>query len=461
MKNISKPLLLLFIPLLIASIVKTRAQNYYKSVDFGSVKYNYDPNNPRMTAGSAFHFYHVDFNHLCTDDKTSGGYKDNGQSYAIVISNSYGQMNLPSLAASIISFNVESNCDKLFNVIDRSFYSWLGNFTKQKGILNTAPKKVKEWYDLASIEDRQILDAKVIEYGVSNYAVLYKNCPTHLVNSTRHDPWSIVHRVVQPYNRNERIIIGSHLLKDNAGNAFKGIGKIKVVTLISMQKGGAIKDISYCTLKYFKCKETIIRSWNAPILETHIDDGDYINILQPIKVQEMTDVDLYVFIIKDASGGEIVKLEKPEPFINLSELDYTFSLDEFYTLETGTKINETYGPKSIPNSFSLNPSRKFFAIASGDWNNPNIWSFKKEGAPGRSIPGKLDYCYIDGKIININTNSQCKKIILSNKSGDSQLVIKNAKLEVEEDIKLEKTEGSQNILKLDVSNDGQLVVIEQ
>ena len=52
-----------------------------------------------------------------------------------------------------------------------------------------------------------------------------------------------------------------------------------------------------------------------------------------------------------------------------------------------------------------------YAVASGDWTNPSIWSATPGGAPGAGVPGKVDDVFIEnGHTVTLTADAECLSI---------------------------------------------------
>jgi hypothetical protein len=383
-------------------------------------------------------FYAADYEYKCADGLSSNGYILDEERFALVVTNSYGQMNVPSPPTAKISFRVESNCNKQFLIIDRSFYSWLGSFIQQHGISSTSPYAVKQWYDSAGVLEKELLDVKVQEYGVQNYSILYNNCPSSLSGSTRHDPWSIVAVVNQSYGNSDRVVIGVNKMKANGGFAFRNIGHIEKVTLVQITTNGStIYDTSYSTKKYYKCYETIVQSWPMAIVDEAITNRGYVVGDEIIAVSEVADASAYLYKVTNEQGEVIGTIEKQTNAFSFSELGSLVQTVEKYFLSTATIIGGVEGPYSQEVELEIVEGNTLYAITSGNWVEP-IWSRKSNGMSTDIIPGLNDIVIIDGFTVTVSDNQMCKKIIINNEMNRSELRVERGKLSVSEEIILQK-----------------------
>jgi uncharacterized protein (DUF952 family) len=320
-------------------------------VDYSIMNKIYIETNPRVQLGTkrVYNYYGVNFEFTCVDGKTSNSYSDGGEDYALVISRSYGQMEVPDVEASVVSYQVESNCNKSFSFVDRSFFYWVKQFSIDNGITNSAPSSIMNWYNETATEDQKAsLNQCVQQYGVEDYETLFNNCPSYLINNTRHDPWSVVHSKTQAYNENDRFIVASHKLPANAGGAFRNIGHLKTLTLLTIKKINGIQDASYCEKEYVKFFETIVKKWHKPEIDPNIVALGSVTPDQRIAVRATDEVTRYWFKIKDHLNTTIATLEKSDPYFYFSEAPASVVPGQSYTVETGTKIGEVDGPVADP-----------------------------------------------------------------------------------------------------------------
>jgi hypothetical protein len=83
-----------------------------------------------------------------------------------------------------------------------------------------------------------------------------------------------------------------------------------------------------------------------------------------------------------------------------------------------------------------------YAIASGNWNDPAIWSYTQNGPTLGRIPASTDDVVIDGFIIEITEDHECGSVTLSNTNGTTALQITNGLLSVTEQVLLNKKDNN-------------------
>jgi len=103
----------------------------------------------------------------------------------------------------------------------------------------------------------------------------------------------------------------------------------------------------------------------------------------------------------------------------------------------------------------------YYAIASGSWSDPGIWSDKEGGTSIGTIPRPWDNVIINGYSLTVDTDSEVSKIVISNKSAEAILTISTGNFTVYGGIKLRRHPGSAHACRVDVAEAARLEVKKQ
>ncbi|GEM_PF-5099863 len=107
--------------------------------------------------------------------------------------------------------------------------------------------------------------------------------------------------------------------------------------------------------------------------------------------------------------------------LQLFSADNTQLASSTSTLNTsGLNIGETYYLVAAPNvagTFSLyldcyDEPRDFYAIANGNWNDPNTWSLTEGGTAGTDIPSAIDRVFISSHTVTVSDNRQSGEVTI-------------------------------------------------
>ncbi len=96
-----------------------------------------------------------------------------------------------------------------------------------------------------------------------------------------------------------------------------------------------------------------------------------------------------------------------------------------------------------------------FAIRSGYFNNPANWSYTNDGPPLNRQVNKNDIVNISGFEITVNSNLECKSVIIDNQES-SGLIVDGSQIEIYGNVHLKST-NSKNKANIKVLNNGKLV----
>jgi hypothetical protein len=248
----------------------------------------------------------------------------------------------------------------------------------------------------------------------------------------------------------------------NGGFAFKNIGFIKYLTLVVIDDVYGVVNTSYSSKKYFKCYETVVKSWPAPALQQLIPENSTVQADEILSVDPIIDVEKYIFRLYDLNGNEIVKKEDTVSQFDLSEVVGEIVYDSTYLLEVSSKIGTSEGPRSqqLPIRISDVVQDNYYSIESGNWKNPNVWSKSPGGAPSGFIPKKEDVIHINGHQITLTDSAECDVVnVYSSDISSSELLIDGGVLEINSQIEIDDT--TQDYMGyVKVKNNGALLVKE-
>ena len=101
----------------------------------------------------------------------------------------------------------------------------------------------------------------------------------------------------------------------------------------------------------------------------------------------------------------------------------------------------------------------YFAISSGNWNDPNIWSLSAGGDPAGETPAMYDYVVIDGYEVTVNENTSSGDINLTNSTGPTLLRISAGILTVYGNVRISNRD-SNNQCKLITEETADLEILK-
>jgi hypothetical protein len=102
----------------------------------------------------------------------------------------------------------------------------------------------------------------------------------------------------------------------------------------------------------------------------------------------------------------------------------------------------------------------YYAISSGNWNDPNISSFTENGSPADAIPLVDDDVYISGFNVLVDSDQECKKITITNESSAFELQVIDGTLKVSQNINIINSNLGNGNSKLLITDRGAVRVEE-
>ncbi len=105
------------------------------------------------------------------------------------------------------------------------------------------------------------------------------------------------------------------------------------------------------------------------------------------------------------------------------------------------------------------PNKKYYSIASGNWNDTNVWSLSEGGTPAGSFPGGSDKVVINDHSILVNSTQQSSDIQILG-VDQSELIISGGQLEVTGQIQINNSNETNSNGALKVINGGALNILE-
>jgi hypothetical protein len=179
-----------------------------------------------------------------------------------------------------------------------------------------------------------------------------------------------------------------------------------------------------------------------------------------LKAKKGTERTLYHIV--DASNVRSSEIFHKDGFYYFDlrpDTDYHLIVESDKNLGPG-RLELEVGVESPDDFFAAHSFDRFYAINSGDWGNPNVWSYSPNGSPADRTPAGEDIVYIDGQTITTNMNITCQDIILSNEYGNTALNVANGDLNVYGEIKLvAKKSTSINTCSVNLDPSGYIQVI--
>jgi len=103
---------------------------------------------------------------------------------------------------------------------------------------------------------------------------------------------------------------------------------------------------------------------------------------------------------------------------------------------------------------------QYYAISSGSWNDPSIWSFTSGGFSANAVPSQWDKVTIDGYSITVDEDTQSGPIELLNQNPGTKLLVTNGTFKVFGEIHIKKVTGIGNRVNFNVEDAARLEVLQ-
>jgi hypothetical protein len=152
------------------------------------------------------------------------------------------------------------------------------------------------------------------------------------------------------------------------------------------------------------------------------------------------------------SGFDISGATSITYVLTSDDVGETIAVAQIETNSAGSDIAESAATGVIQGLEPVN----YRSIASGNWNNPGIWT---GGAPG-TVPQRTDRVTIIGHAVEITENVESGDVYLDNSASGTALRISSGRLQVYGVVDVQNVNEAGEECKLEVSNTGKISIIE-